>query len=241
MRNQCLEKDTRESGNSQSTNRLYIDDISILDSKFYAGLQIKAIQYCIDKRMPENSLRSFQLELWEEDAREKIQLRRYGKPKFDFDGEGGTCYRWILKRDDTIQYIRLVYHSEEGYLKKIFFRTESGDMRVIGDGEGYNQYFEFNMFKPFIGFYGSQDRYTSDIIGVGVYRDICTIAPASLPIGFGTFNDQEIDQLSGGTQEEGVTWENGEGSILDDSWKALFDPVIEEQIIIEEEVTDLID
>ena len=94
---------------------------------------------------------------------------------------------------------------------------------MFGQGEGRSSYFHFNMFKPFIGFHGQQNRYTGQMLTLGVYRDLCTVAPAQLPLGFNSFDEPNVDEVKGESQESSITWENGKGSIFDLEWREELD------------------
>jgi len=90
------------------------------------------------------------------------------------------------------------------------------------------------MFKPFIGFHGSINRSSLTINNLGVYRDVCSVAPAKLPFGFDSINEPTEEVLEGENQESSITWENGEGSIFNTDWQKDFEKIEDEAVIQEE-------
>ena len=195
--NRCIERDTIYAGVLNDAE-LQIDDFWVLDDAFQEGMSIRAMIYCVNDN--DGSLNSIQLQMWKDDPRDKIDLRRFGKVRFDMHNSGGTCKKWTLDEGDSIKYIRAEFNDDEYKITKLYFMTRDKKRRIIGSGNGRNTYFNFDMFSPFIGFHGYQSRYTGDILTMGIYRDVCSIKPAYVPMGFEGMNEPTEDHIMGELQ-----------------------------------------
>ena len=146
----------------------WVDDSSILLEKWAIGMEMKALNYCLDET--DLTFISMQLVLGsEEEGVEELKLQKHG-------GEGGWCHRWELKPGDQVARIEYTYNEESGFLSRLRFWTELGYQHILGEGHGRRVLYRYDKYKKFIGFlsyeiddltyaFGSFDNYCTDVDG----------------------------------------------------------------------------
>lgn len=100
------------------TQGAYVDDGIKLLEGWQVGMNLKAINYCIEEE--DFAFISMQVILGSaEDGVEDLELYKHG-------GEGGWCHRWVLEPEDYIERIEYTFDQNTGLMQRLRFWTIQG-------------------------------------------------------------------------------------------------------------------